>query len=304
MTQHSQIEQALQAWLDDLEYRKGYSKHTLSSYARDVREFLHFTTMHHGETPHIQTLAKLKLSDFRAWLSARSAREMNASSSARAVSAVKQWFRFLERQYELPQSAIHQLKAPKLGARLPKALSENQSRDALEAISELHDEPWLAARDKALLLLIYATGLRISEALSLTVDDTTKASLTIVGKGNKERVVPILPQVTVALKEYAEICPFPKHSDRALFLGEQGKPLQAGVFQKQLRKLRNWLDLPASTTPHAFRHSFATHLLGGGADLRSIQELLGHVSLSTTQRYTAVDKTRLLNAYQNAHPRA
>lgn len=304
MTQHLQTEQALAEWLDDLQHRKGYSKHTLGSYARDARDFLAFITAYHGAVPHIKILANLSLGDFRAWLSERSTREMSASSSARAVSALRQFFRFLERHHELPESAIHQLKAPKLGARLPKALSESQSSDALGAISELQDEPWLAARDKALLLLIYATGLRISEALSLKVEDAKKDTLTILGKGNKERIVPLLPQVTVALKEYVEACPFPCVASRELFLGEQGKPLQAGVFQKQLRKLRNWLDLPASTTPHAFRHSFATHLLGGGADLRSIQELLGHVSLSTTQRYTAVDKTRLLNAYQKAHPRA
>jgi integrase/recombinase XerC len=299
-----QTQDALRAWLDDLQHRKGLSRHTLDAYGRDTRDFLTFIMSHMAAPPTVAELGKLRLSDFRAWLSERNRRGMTASSSARAVSALKHWFRFLERHHALPQSVIYQLKAPKLGKRLPKAISEAQSRDALQAIGELHDEPWLAARDNALLLLIYATGLRISEALSLTVSDADKDALVITGKGNKQRVVPLLPMVRTALLECVATCPYAALPDRALFLGAHGKPLQAGVFQKQLRKLRNWLDLPAATTPHAFRHSFATHLLGGGADLRSIQELLGHVSLSTTQRYTNVDKTRLLQAYSKAHPRA
>lgn len=304
MALNPHMQQLLQEWLDHLAHRKGYSKHTLDSYGRDVREFLAFLGAHTGAPVTLHTLANLALTDFRAWLSERGRRDFSASSSARAVSALKQWFRFLERQHQLPQSAMHQLKAPKQGWRLPKALNEHQSREAWETIGELQTEPWVAARDNALLLLIYATGLRISEALSLTMADMEKEALTITGKGNKQRVVPLLPLVREALHKYADQCPFSKEPARPLFLGEQGKPLQAGVFQKQLRKLRQWLDLPAGTTPHAFRHSFATHLLGGGADLRSIQELLGHVSLSTTQRYTAVDKGRLMQAYQKAHPRA
>lgn len=298
------LQQQVFEWVSDLKHRRGYSRHTLDAYQRDTEHMLCFMAKHLGENVGVQELASLSLGDFRAWLASRNAEEKMASSTARAVSSAKQFFRYMERQHGLEAGAIHQLKAPKTAKHIPRALTEEQSAKAIGAMDELQSEPWLQLRDKALLLLLYATGLRISEALSLSVQHASQDVFIIKGKGGKERMVPVLPEVRAALQEYLAREPFLKQPSRPLFLGEKGKPLQAGVFQKQLRKLRNWLDLPASTTPHAFRHSFATHLLGGGADLRSIQELLGHVSLSTTQRYTKVDQTRLLSAFNAAHPRA
>ena len=180
-----------------------------------------------------------------------------------------------------------------------------QATEAVDSIHQLQEEEWLAKRDVALLTLVYGAGLRIGEALSLSLRDVPSGeSMVITGKGNKQRVVPILPQIKSAIEDYVQVCPFPLNADSPLFLGAKGKPLDPAIFQKQVRKLRAYLGLPENTTPHAFRHSFATHLLSAGGDLRAIQELLGHASLSTTQRYTAVDSERLLNAYQKAHPRA
>ena len=305
MSDHSAIvTKAWQEWLDDIKHAKGYSSHTLNAYQRDVLGFLNFITTHMGEAPNIDQLGQLRLTDFRSWLSAMHMNGKTATSMARALSAVKQWFRYLERHYDLPQSTIYQLRAPKIPKSLPKALAPDQASQALEHVAELHSEPWLAARDTALLLLIYATGLRISEALSLTFRQVSAEQVIIKGKGNKERMVPLLPVIKSAVDGYVGACPYAITEDAPLFLGAKGKPLQPAVFQKQLRKLREWLGLPKSMTPHAFRHSFATHLLGGGADLRTIQELLGHASLSTTQKYTAVDQQRLMEAFKNSHPRA
>ena len=300
----NKVQQSLQEWLNDIEHLQGYSKHTLAAYQRDVLAFLDFITAHMGEPPTIDRLAQLTLTEFRSWLSAMHMDGKTGASMARALSAVKQWFRYLERHYHLPQSAIYQLRAPKIPKSVPKALAPNQAKEALDHVAELHDEPWLASRDTALLLLIYATGLRISEALSLTLKQVSAEQVIIKGKGNKERMVPLLPVIKKAVDEYVGACPYALTSDTPLFLGAKGKPLQPAVFQKQLRKLREWLGLPKSMTPHAFRHSFATHLLGGGADLRTIQELLGHASLSTTQKYTAVDQKRLMEAFKSSHPRA
>lgn len=206
----------------------------------------------------------------------------------------------------MTHSAIFHVRMPKLSKPLPKALSADQSMQAVMGIGTLHEEPWVAQRDTALLMLIYGCGLRISEALSLRVGDLPPAgsSLRIHGKGNKERVVPLLAIVRDAIDTYLGLCPHhnPRNPKADIFVGVKGGTLQPAIFQKQLRHLRSWLGLPESATPHAFRHSFATHLLATGGDLRDIQELLGHESLSTTQRYTHVDSERLLAAYRDAHP--
>ena len=300
----ARVEQAWTEWLSELKHRKGYSMHTLDAYRRDVVAFLDFIGHHMGKPATMTMLAKLSLSDFRSWISAQHMDGKTATSIARSLSALKEWFRFLERHYQMAQSPIYQLRAPKAGKKLPKALAIGQASQALDHMDQLHSEPWLAKRDTALLLLIYATGLRISEALSITLKQSKQEHLVIKGKGNKERVVPMLPIITSTLAEYVTLCPYHLTPDEKMFLGAKGKPLQPAVFQRQLKKLRDWLGLPESTTPHAFRHSFATHLLSGGADLRTIQELLGHASLSTTQRYTAVDEQRLMDAFKSAHPRA
>lgn len=296
--------QTKQEWLDELQHRKGYSAHTLSAYRRDVEAFFAFLAKHFGQPASLNSLATLTLADFRSWLSHLHLEGKSATSIARALSAVKEYFRFLERHYSFEQPAIYQLRGPKSGKKLPKALGIEQADEAVKHIAELHEEPWLAKRDEALLLLIYATGLRISEALSLTPGHFRDDHLRIIGKGNKERIVPLLTIIQTTIEAYQTLCPYSIADDEPIFRGAKGGALQPAIFQKQLRKLRDWLGLPEGTTPHAFRHSFATHLLSGGADLRSIQELLGHSSLTTTQRYTAVDQSRLMDAFKAAHPRA
>jgi len=292
------------AWLAHLRDVRRYSPHTLIGYEQDLRQFLGFLSGHVAARVTLAHLAPLEARDFRAWLASRM-HDFEASSTARALSTVKHFFRYLEKQGTLSNAPIIAMRGPKLKKSIPKALAEGQASAAVEGIGELHLEAWVNLRDVALLILIYGCGLRISEALSLTHGDVPlKEVLMITGKGKKQRMVPVLPQVAEAIAVYVAACPYPFSGDMALFVGARGKPLDAAVFQLQLRKLRALLALPETTTPHAFRHSFATHLLSSGGDLRSIQELLGHESLSTTQRYTQVDRARLLSAYKTAHPRA
>ncbi len=291
------------AWLDWMASTKRASRHTLISYRHDLENFLGFLQHHLGGAAGKKQLAALELRDFRAWLAARS-HDYDPASTARALSAVKSFYRWLEQQGHGKNSAIFHMRSPKIGRALPKALAVDQAQHAVVGIESADGEAWINARNLALLLLIYGCGLRISEALSVKRSDAGQTMLRLVGKGNKERQVPVLPVVTQAIESYLALCPHHGAADTALFVGKEGKPLNPGVFQRTLRQLRRQLGLPESTTPHAFRHSFATHLLSAGGDLRSIQELLGHASLSTTQRYTHVDRERLMNAYQNAHPRA
>jgi integrase/recombinase XerC len=294
----------LAAWENWLRHVRRASAHTLVSYRHDIDHFISFIQQHMGQEADIALLAGLQPRDIRAWLASRHGK-FEASSTARALSSVKHFFRYLEKQGSLTNAAIFHIRAPKTKKALPKALAEPQTAQALEAIAIQHDEPWVALRDTALLILLYGCGLRISEALSLTMGDIPKGdTLSIVGKGNKQRQVPVLPIVRTAIADYLAACPYKRSKDEALFVGLRGKPLAPAVFQRELRHLRRQLGLPETTTPHAFRHSFATHLLAGGGDLRSIQELLGHASLSTTQRYTHIDKERLMAAYKSAHPRA
>jgi integrase/recombinase XerC len=295
---------ALTEWLDWLRDGRRYSRHTLTGYRIDTEQFLGFLAQHYGEALTLQTLKQLEATDMRAWLSSRAAAGLDAASNARALSAVKSWFRYLEKENILANAAVLATRSPKRRGALPKALGEAQAGEALASIESLQEEPWLASRDLALLVLIYGCGLRISEALSLTPAQAASDTLVITGKGNKQRAVPVLPAVRAALADYLAACPYPLDAHAPMFRGEKGKPLDPGVFQKQLRRLRTLIGLPESATPHAFRHSFATHLLSAGGDLRSIQELLGHASLSTTQRYTFVDRDRLMKAFKAAHPRA
>ena len=285
------------------------SSHTVEAYQHDITDFLAFLHRHlaQGEIG-LPQLKSLDLLDLRSWLASRQQETYTATSTARAISTVRNFFRYLHREQGIENAAVFNLRAPKLKKPLPKALQEADSLNAIGHIKQLHPEPWIAMRDWALLNLLYGSGLRISEALGLTLRDITSAqeSLRILGKGNNERIVPLLPEVKAAVGEYIAICPYLQpgaDGGSPLFLGARGGVLQPAIFQKQIRLLRAYLGLPESVTPHAFRHSFATHLLAGGGDLRSIQELLGHESLSTTQRYTQVDTARLLSAYKNAHPK-
>lgn len=290
-----------EGWLLDV---KRVSRHTLISYRNDMSHFCHFLSLHFGGRVDIAHLEKLEARDVRAWLAARSG-EYEPASTARALSTVKSFFRTQQKRGKLTNAAPLNVRSPKLKKSLPKALAEAQAEVALREIEMQHEEEWVNKRDLALLVLIYGCGLRISEALSLRLGDILDGDVIVItGKGNKQRQVPLLPVIRQAVEDYAKSCPHDVRGNTPLFVGVRGKPLNASIFQLQLRKLRQSFNLPESTTPHAFRHSFATHLLSAGGDLRSIQELLGHASLSTTQRYTHVDKERLLKAYQSAHPRA
>lgn len=292
-------------WLDWLTHNKRAADHTLTAYRGDVYAFFGFLSQHLGETVGLAHLRELELRDLRAWLASR-LHDYSKSSTARALSSVRHFFRYLEREELLENAAIFHVSMPKLDKAIPKALGMEQAMQAVDSIGELQTEPWVAARDEALLMLIYGCGLRISEALSLQVGDVLAAqgSLRITGKGRKERSVPLLPVVMTHLVEYLRLCPHHQRGAKTapLFVGVRGAALQPAIFQKQLQHIRRLLGLPDSATPHAFRHSFATHLLARGGDLRDIQELLGHESLSTTQRYTHVDTARLLDAYRHAHP--
>lgn len=293
----------IDAFLEHLTHNKRASRHTVISYQNDLAHFFAFLTEHLGKSPTTKDLKELEARDFRAWLASRSD-DFEATSNARALSSIKSFFRYLEHQGTCKNAAIFHMRSPKLKKSLPKAVAETQAKEALAVIASQHDD-WQSARDVALLTLLYGCGLRISEALSLTrADIEGKDSIVITGKGNKQRVVPLLPVVIEALQRYQKQCPFALEKDEPIFRGARGKPLQATIFQKTIREVRHQLGLPDTTTPHAFRHSFATHILAAGGDLRSIQELLGHASLSTTQRYTHVDASRLLAAYEKSHPRA
>jgi len=297
-----------QRWLGD--ERQG-SGHTLSAYSRDLAAFLDFLTGHLGGLPTLADLGRLTAADFRAFLAARANEGIAHSSQARTISTLRSFFRFLRRTDRVDNPAIDAVRPPRAEPPLPKALTELDARDLVAAPSPgVETKPWIAKRDTALILLLYGCGLRIDEALSLSrAEAPTRASATgdrlvITGKGRKQRMVPLLPVVVEAIEDYLVACPFTLAQDGPLFVGARGGRLNAGVVQRHMRQLRAFLGLPDTATPHALRHSFATHLLGAGGDLRTIQELLGHASLSTTQRYTRVDADRLVSVYDKSHPRA
>jgi integrase/recombinase XerC len=293
------------AWGEYLRAQKRVSDHTYKAYLADIGDFLSHMQAQHGDEASVEMLAELTAGDMRGWLAARANRGLVATSTARALSSVRQFFRFLQREGVVENTAIFHTRTPKRKAPLPKALPESQSLQATDLIESMQTESWVGLRDRAVLMLLYGCGLRISEALNLTRGAAPLSdALTITGKGNKQRLVPVLPGVANAVDAYLAACPYTLSASDPLFVGVKGKQLQPAIFQKQLAHLRISLGLPQHATPHAFRHSFATHLLGNGADLRAVQELLGHASLSTTQRYTLVDSQRLMAAYKNAHPRA
>ncbi len=295
---------ALQAqWLAHLANERRLAARTTEAYARDVRDFTIFLTEHLGETPSVKMLAALSAADIRAFLAARRKDGLSQASVARALASIRSFFRFCKRSKFFDNTTIEVVRGPRLSPRLPRPLSVE---DAQIVTGEAQaGEPWLAAREIAILLLIYATGLRIGEVLSLdsnVLDDNE--TIRVRGKGNKERLVPVLPAARDAIQRYKELAPFGLEAGTPLFRGVRGGALSPRIVQLQMAKLRKGLGLPDSATPHALRHSFATHLLENGADLRVIQELLGHASLSTTQRYTGVDSQSLQRIYAKAHPRA
>jgi integrase/recombinase XerC len=301
---------AIEAWQRWLKHERRGSTHTVAAYHRDILAFLAFLTLHHGRPPRLADLDRLTRADLRSWLAARAAEHLQPTSTARALSVVRSFFRYLTRNSQLNNAVMASVRTPRLPRSVPKALTAGEAAEAVDAVHELSDAPWIGKRDVAVLALLYGCGLRISEALSLTRGDAPRPkgeetlSLTITGKGRKQRVVPVLPVVAEAIADYLAACPFAGGPDEPLFRGVKGGPLSPRIVQLRLQQLRALLGLPETATPHALRHSFATHLLAGGGDLRTIQELLGHASLSTTQRYTEVDAAALLAVYDKAHPRA
>ena len=299
------LREAADAWHSWLRDERRLSPHTLDSYGRDLRGFLCFAAEHLGGAPDLAALAALKPADFRGYLARRRLDGLANSSIARAKSALKSFFRHLERSGRGTTAALAAVRTPKLGRTVPKPLSVDKALATVASVGTLSESPWVGLRDCAVLTLLYGSGLRIGEALGLDRKDAPAAdTMVVTGKGNKERVVPVLPIVRASIEEYLARCPFALEADDPLFVGVRGKRLQPAVMQTQIRRLRAVLGLPETATPHALRHSFATHLLAEGGDLRTIQELLGHASLSTTQRYTEIDAAHILRVHGAAHPRA
>jgi integrase/recombinase XerC len=299
----------IESWLTHLGAERRYSPKTLEAYRRDVEQFLDFLTEHLGGRPSLKDLTALTPADVRSFLAKRRAEGIGSRSLMRTLAGLRGFARYLERNRKGRVAALSAVRAPKIGKTLPRPLSVTAARRIAD--SELHAgenaAPWIHARDAAVLALLYGSGLRISEALGLTRADTgsgARDAITVTGKGRKQRMVPVLPQVQALVAEYVALCPYDLPADGPLFVGAKGGPLSPRIVQLAMARLRGALGLPETATPHALRHSFATHLLARGGDLRAIQELLGHASLATTQIYTEVDAERLIEAYRNAHPRA
>jgi integrase/recombinase XerC len=297
-------------WLTHLGAERRMSPKTLEAYRRDVGQFLAFMAKHLGGAPSLKMLAKLTPQDVRAFMAARRAAGIGGRSLMRGLAGARSFARFLERNGKGKVAALAAVRAPKVSKTLPKPLAATAARRMTETDLRAGEErePWIFARDAAALALLYGSGLRISEALSLKPADIpaaeTSDTLIIKGKGGKTRMVPVLPQILRMIAEYVALCPFELPPNGPLFVGARGGPLSPRILQLTMERLRGALGLPDTATPHALRHSFATHLLARGGDLRAIQELLGHASLSTTQIYTAVDSERLLEVYRSTHPRA
>lgn len=295
------------AWRTTLASVRRMSPRTVEAYGRDVEQFCRFLTGHLGGPPTVADIVGLVPADFRAFLADRRRGGAAATTLARDLAGIRSLVRHLERSGQGSSAAAAAVRTPKTGRRLPRPLTVRDSLAVVAPDNQISDEAWVAARDAAVLMLLYGSGLRISEALGLTRADAPPVeggSLRVTGKGGKTRVVPVLPKVAAAVADYVARCPFDLAPEAPLFRGEKGGPLSPRIIQRAMERLRGALSLPASATPHALRHSFATHLLGAGGDLRTIQELLGHASLGTTQMYTAVDAERLMAAWASAHPRA
>lgn len=297
------IRNQLALWRRELASIRRVADKTLEAYSRDVDQFLSFLASHAGGTVSLQTLKDLRGADIRAFMAQRRAESLGSRSLARVLSALKSFFRFLEREGVVASNALDVIRTPKIPKSLPKALTVSEARGTISASNDKDEEPWIAARDMAVLSLCYGAGLRISEALAVTGSDLEATTLRVTGKGGKQRLVPLIEAVRKSIDLYVSLSPYHTEPDQPLFRGAKGGVLSPRIIQLRMENLRSAFGLPPTATPHALRHSFATHLLGAGGDLRAIQELLGHASLSTTQIYTAVDTDRLLESYRKAHPR-
>ena len=297
----------IESWLSYLGAERRMSPKTVEAYRRDVLQFLGFLAEHLGGAPSLRDLAALTPADVRAFLASRRAVGIGSRSLMRTLAGTRAFARYLERNGKGQVGALAAVRAPKIGKTLPRPLPAADAKRMADPDLPAGDghEPWIHARDAAVLGLLYGAGLRISEALGLRCAEVGAVdAITVTGKGRKQRMVPVLPQVQKLIADYLALCPYDLPDNGPLFVGAKGGPLSPRVVQLAMARLRGALGLPETATPHALRHSFATHLLAGGGDLRSIQELLGHASLSTTQIYTQVDAERLIEAYRSAHPRA
>ena len=294
-------------WLQYLTAERRMADKTVEAYERDLRQFFQYLTGYFAHPPKIADVADLRPMDLRGFLSTRRKQGVGTRTLGRGLAGIRSFIRFLEKKGLASSAGLAATRTPKQPKTLPKPIAPEQAIKLTDASEHLHEEPWIAARDAAILTLLYGCGLRIGEALALTphnLADPAARTLSVTGKGNKTRLVPLLPIIHEAIDKYRRLCPYHLNKDQALFRGARGGPLQPAILQKSMRLLRSALNLPANATPHALRHSFATHLLSNGGDLRTIQELLGHASLSTTQIYTQVDTAHLMRTYKAAHPRA
>ncbi len=300
----SDLAEQFQDWLEECASVRRLSDKTISAYRRDVAQFIAFLARHLGASVTLSHLQTLRPADIRAFLAFRRSGSVGTRSLARQLSALRNFFSRLHRLNLMDNRALEIVRSPRIPRPLPHALTPTEARNSLETAGEMDERPWVAARDMAVLSLCYGCGLRISEALSLSVSDIDTDMLRITGKGNRTRMVPLLPVVRRYVDTYRQTCPFALLPGQPMFRGVRGGPLSPRLIQKRMEQVRAALGLPPSASPHALRHSFATHLLGNGGDLRTIQDLLGHASLSSTQIYTRIDTTQLLQAYNKAHPRA
>lgn len=295
-------------WFIYLKQQKGYSHHTIRAYCSDLKRFFYFIRDHKGDVVSVSTLCQVQVYDLRAWLAYRQRAGIKPVSTARALSVVRQFFCYIAKWHGHKNDAISVIRIRKNSAILPRALQEFETSEALYAINDVKEGEtvWVKARDRAILSLLYGCGMRISEALSLTPATfaANTDSVVVCGKGSKERSIPLLQIVRTTVMEYLECCPFVLDVHKPMFRGIRGKALNPGTFRKKVRLLRDVIGLPAFASPHSFRHSFATHLLDHGVDIRVLQELLGHASLSATERYTKVSVPRLTREYMRCHPRA
>ena len=292
-------------FIDYLLNTKQYSIHTATAYETDIHDFLNFYTRWSNSELLPNDLSQIDTIAFRAWLADRARRNLEHKSTARALSSLRSFYKFIAKKYDIQNEAISLISSPKVPRKLSKAIESTDVADMKSALTAIDEKnPWVATRDWALVTLLFGCGLRISEALSLTVQDVKNGPdiLHIIGKGKKERIIPVLPAVNEAIAKYLATCPYPPVPDKPLFRSVKGLPMSARMAEKTVEKLRAYLQLPDYVTPHALRHTFATALLSHGADLRSLQELLGHASLSTTQLYTKVNMAEINNIYAHAHP--
>ena len=298
---------AVERWRRHLAAERRASAETVEAYERDVEQFLRFLTEHLGEPPTIAALSTLRPADLRAFLARRRAGGVAARSLGRNLAGIRSLARFLERRDGVNAAPFRAVRTPKAGRSLPHPVTASVAIRLTDAGESLAEEPWVAARDAAVLALLYGCGLRISEALGLTRREAPTSgvrAIRVTGKGGKTRIVPVLPAVAARIEDYLRLVPFVLDAEEALFRGVKGGPLSPRIVQLAMERMRGALGLSETATPHALRHSFATHLLGAGGDLRTIQELLGHASLSTTQIYTEVDAARLIDVWSRTHPRA